>query len=529
MKTHDRQSTVGRRSRFRRGWVAAGLVALLAPLSALHAFEQFKLAMERALEERIQFALSKFVNPEEFLVIVKVEPYTVDELKKMSKSPASSSGAREFVLPGIPERKKLDTKPEEAAADVFWQGRSLVKRLSVTLFMDKRIGDDLVQQLEILAKQLVDFDATRNDEMRVQRMNVRRSIMDRGEEGQKSGAFQALKLTMDDIKTRKDFYWLILAAVASGVMILFLFGPFFLFLRKLPKILKDAFPPANEAPPDLNQLAGGGRGGDMTGKMEMSSSAPMSLQMGGPDGRQVEIFLGEPEKQPYNFLNEKDIVNILLLMKDEPPLHLAIIAYYLRPDLSAAMVSGLDSAVRKQILEHLAAPQILMRDEVKSLGQTLKQKVRGVIYGVDQYFAIYDSASPAAQTELIKALEAQTPALVEKMRNEMFSFDDLIALDSSALRVVFREVPLRTLATALMGTAVSVRDRILGVLPSGAAEIIRQEIEMNATQNPKAIEEERKKIVTVVRRLVWDKKIAVPPRQRGGGARTSAPAPVATA
>ncbi|HRY30059.1 MAG TPA: FliG C-terminal domain-containing protein [Elusimicrobiota bacterium] len=194
--------------------------------------------------------------------------------------------------------------------------------------------------------------------------------------------------------------------------------------------------------------------------------------------------------------------------------------------LAAAFISGLDPAIRKQVVDNLAAPQMLMRDEVKALGQSLRQRVRGVIYGIDQYFAIYDSATPAAQTELLKALESQTPALVEKMRNEMFTFDDLLALDSGALRVVFREVPLRTLATALMGAAVSTRDRVLTVLPSGAAEIIRQEIEMNPVHSQKTIEDERKKIVQVVRRLIWDKKIVMPPRQKGGSRTPPQPARV---
>jgi flagellar motor switch protein FliG len=270
----------------------------------------------------------------------------------------------------------------------------------------------------------------------------------------------------------------------------------------------------------------------MTGggaKLELEAATPILFNMATAATGAIEVFLGEPEKQPYNFINEKDIVNILLLMKEEPPLHLAVIAYYLRPDLSAALISGLDAAVRKQVVDHLAAPQMLMRDEVKSLGQTLKTRVRGIIYGVDQYFAIYDSAAPAAQGELLKALEAQTPALVEKMRNEMFSFDDLMALEASALRVVFREVALRSLATALTGASAPMRDKVLNVLPSGASEIIRQEIEMNPVHSQKTIDEERKKIVAVVRRLVWDKKITMPPRQRGSRAAPASAAPPAPA
>ncbi len=486
--------------------------------------------MERALEDRIQTALGKLMDPDQFLVIVKVEPFTVEEMKQKEKSPGG--GGPQYVLPGIPERKSLErlASSDKASADVsalFWQSRPLIKRLVITLFLDKRIPTNTAQEVEVLVKQMVDFNPARNDEFRLQRMAPRRAP-GAAEPGAVQTPLQSLKLTMENIKQRNDFYWLALAAGLCTVVVVFLFGPALYFLKKLPRILQQAFLPESFGGGTAGgpQGAGSGGGGG-PGKLQLEGGAGLSVQMTTKDPGHVEVFLGEPEKQPYSFLNEKDIVSILLLMKEEPPLHLAIIAYHLRPDLAAAMISGLDNQTRKQVVENLAAPQVLMRDEVKSLGQSLKQKVRGVIYGVDQYFAIYDSAAPQAQGELMKALEAQTPALVEKMRNEMFTFDDLVALDSNALRVVFREVPLRTLATALMGSAVALRDRVLGVLPSGASEIIRQEIEMNAHQSPKAIEDERKKIVHVVRRLVWDKKIALPPRQRGGGSRTAA-TPAAT-
>ncbi len=526
----DKRSEIKIKSRS-KGWRVVALISCLLSLVCLSGFEQIKLAMERALEDRIQTALGKLMDPDQFLVIVKVEPFTVEEMKQKEKFPGG--GGPQYVLPGIPERKSLErlASSDKTSADVsalFWQSRPLIKRLVITLFLDKRIPSNTAQEVEVLVKQLVDFSPARNDEFKLQRISPRRAGA-APEPGTAQGPLQSLKITMENIKERNDFYWLALAAGLCTVLVVFLFGPALYFLKKLPRILQQAFLPESfgGGTSGGSQGAGTGGGAGGPGRLQLEGGAGLSVQLTTKEPGHVEVFLGEPEKQPYSFLNEKDIVSILLLMKEEPPLHLAIIAYHLRPDLAAAMISGLDSQTRKQVVEHLAAPQVLMRDEVKSLGQSLKQKVRGVIYGVDQYFAIYDSAAPQAQGELMKALEAQTPALVEKMRNEMFTFDDLVALDSNALRVVFREVPLWTLATALMGSAVALRDRVLGVLPSGASEIIRQEIEMNAHQSPKAIEDERKKIVHVVRRLVWDKKIALPPRQRGGGSRAAAP-PTAT-
>ncbi|MBI4396925.1 MAG: hypothetical protein HY548_07520, partial [Elusimicrobia bacterium] len=502
-------------------WAALAVWSAVLPAGAI---EELKLALERSLEERIQIALNKLVDPNQFLIVVKVEPYSVDEWKQKQASPAFK--APEFILPGIPERTKLDNlsgkQEPPVSQNAFWQGKPFVKRLSVTLFLDKFVSTSLAQEIELLVKQLVDFNPERGDEIRIQRMLFRRQLEANTAPDPKN-TVQYLRVSLDHLKGKKDFHWIVMAGVIIMIMAFFFLGCL-LFLWRFIRLWQKAVPDESAYAPEpsgaegtggADPRGGGGGFGGGGGSFALEVAEPLTLNTEAHASQaNMDIFSGEPEKQPYSYVTEKDIISILLLLKDEPPMHLSIIAYYMRAELAAPFIAGLDAAVRKQVVEQLAAPQFLMREEVKSLGQTLKQKVRGIIYGVDQFFAIYDSITPNAQAELMKALEAQTPALAEKMRNEVFTFDDVMSLESGAMRMVFREVPLRTLGIALMGSAAPIRDRVLSVLPSGAAEIIRQEIELNATKNQRAIDEERKKIVAAVRRLVWDKKIVMPTRGR---------------
>jgi len=525
-----------------------GLAVLFLSLSAipLRSFEQLKLAVERALEDRLQYAFNKLVDPERFLIIVKIEPYTEEELKAGSKKTGSVGPSQSYVLPGIPERMSIEqlqsSNSKSASSDVIYRSRPFIKKIVITLFLDDKVDRTLTQKVEVLGKQLIDFNEARGDEFKIQRMAFRRAKPSGLYSTDESRAApSSVKLTIQQFKENKDIYWMALVSLIGLTLMIFLFGPAMRFLKGVPSLMQQALgvPGGGSATSEVAAAAsaavaaaqqqsasGGGGGGGGSGHTELtlgSGGQPLVLSLETGSKNQIEIFYGEPESRPYNFINEQDIVNILSLLKEEPPLHLAIICYYLRPDLASSLISQTNPDVRKQIVDHLSSPQILMRDEVKSLGQTLRQKVRGIIYGMDQYFAIYDHAAPNTQNELIKALETQMPQLVEKIRTEMFSFDDLMTLDSTALRTVFREVPLRTLAVALMGTTTNVREKVLTVLPQGAAEIIRQEIEMNPIKSAKTIDDERRKIVQVVRKLVWDKKIVVPPRRS-----STVPRPAAT-
>jgi hypothetical protein len=518
LKTLSREGEGAPKGRVRRLFLTAA--ATFIAFQILHASEQVKLAVERALEERVQSAISKLIDPSQYLLVIKVEPYSPSELTRAPKAKAAQSGD---ILPGIPQRTTLLDKGSESPAAVYYDNKPLIKRMMITLFLDKSISSDLSQQVEVLVKQLTDFSADRRDEFKIQTMELRRGGA-APNQFELSSPVQSLKVTVDQLKGRADFYWILMFMGFLAILGVFFVG-LTMYFRRFVDVWQKAFMPdmakassGGGAAPRGNGGAGGNGGGGLdsmgTMRLQLDTSQGLQVNLDSRGHHKVEIFQGEPEKQNFNFINDKDLVNVLLLLKEEPSLHLAIIAYHLRPDIAAAFIAGLDDGLRKQVVDHLAAPQVLMRDEVKELGKSLKTRVRGIVYGIDQYFAIYDSSSSETQGDLMKSLEMQTPALVEKMKSEMFTFDDLMALEANALRIVFREVPLKTLATALLGGSLDMRDKILGVLPAGAAEIIRQEIEMNPGQSQKNIEAERKKIVGVVRRLVWDKKIASPPRYR---------------
>lgn len=497
--------------------IQRGLLAALTVLSgalALRASEAAKQEMERAYEDRIIASVSKFVDPSQFAVVVKVELYTNEELHRKSRTVSAepADAGASFVLPGIPGRSSISKIQSDEGKSSVVQSDQFVKRLSITLLLDPSVREDTAQNLEILIKQLVDFDQARNDafQRRKQSFNRTGSSPEVG--------IGNLKVQLNELRGRPDFFWLVIVAIFVAAAIVFFFFLLYL-LQKFPRVFQSAFPPL----PAVSPSGGGGRGFEggaplsgMKGEMTLVAGQPLTMVMDNSTQNRIEVFLGEPEKIGYNFLTDQDIVNILTLMKDEPPLHLAVICYYLRPDLASQFLSRLDATTRKQIVDTLAAPQMLLRDDVKSLGETLKLKVRGIVAGVDQFFAIYDTAAPQAQSDMMQALETNTPQLAEKMRSEMFTFEDLMVLDNSMLRIVFRELPLRTLALALMGSATQQRDRILAVLPQGASEIIRQEIEMNPVRSQKVIDDEKRKVVQVVRRLVWDKRIVMPARSKVG-------------
>lgn len=108
---------------------------------------------------------------------------------------------------------------------------------------------------------------------------------------------------------------------------------------------------------------------------------------------------------------------------------------------------------------------------------------------------------------LIRSLDSSDPDLAERIKRNMFVFEDLSLFDERAMRAVAAMADPGDLAAALAGTWVAVRERILGLLaPETSGELRR----IMAGKDPvgETMEEAQLAVVTIVRELEQDGKLA---------------------
>jgi len=205
---------------------------------------------------------------------------------------------------------------------------------------------------------------------------------------------------------------------------------------------------------------------------------------------------------------EMDQRQLFNLLKEEQPQTVALVVSYLAPEKTSQLMTMFSDAARDQIIERLATLGPTPVEVVETIVQVLSLKTNvkstralnqtgGLKTAADVLNAMERNFSDPLLTEL----DRRNPELGQLIRQKMFTFEDLLTLDNTALQKVMREVDMRDLAVALKGASPKLKEALLGCISKRAADTVKEEISFLGSVKKKDIEAAQLRVVDSVRRL----------------------------
>lgn len=480
----------------------------LGTAPANSSWDSERLNLEISMQRRVEEALGKILPQGQFVVVVRVEPWT---------QPIDGSGQpieeeSEYFLPGVPQKTNFDGTAGEVRKLVNTlkpdspMFRRFIRRVSATLVLDQDINEDTVEKVRELTRQLLGLDPQRGDTLEIQRTGFQKPVLPVVDNSGISRLQQGLKS-----------YWLIISlsliVFCVTVFFLFVFGPLRGFLNRFVQVLPTLKP--NESPE--------GRIGRFGGEMPMFP--PMMGPYGylpQPGGASPASFSGSlqvenPHKNtlPFGFIREDHLGNLAILLSRETPEKAAVVLGYLPPDWISRVLTKIEASMQSEIAAHLATTRQLLPEQVEDIEQDLKRRLDYLVGGPDRIFAIYESLDSEAQRRMLDNLKETRPELVEEIRHRTMAFEDLIRLEPTALKAVLREVDLQTLVMSLRGVDKEFRTKILEYVSAGKAEIIREELELSDAPGGKATFEAQRKLILIAKRMEREGQIIIPQVESG--------------
>jgi flagellar motor switch protein FliG len=101
----------------------------------------------------------------------------------------------------------------------------------------------------------------------------------------------------------------------------------------------------------------------------------------------------------------------------------------------------------------------------------------------------------------MRSLAKADKNLMTQIQDNMFTFENLIAVDDKSMGVLLRAVEPNILAIALKGADDRLRDKIFGCMSARAAASIKDEIESKGPMRISEVIEAQKQIIAVARQL----------------------------
>lgn len=205
-----------------------------------------------------------------------------------------------------------------------------------------------------------------------------------------------------------------------------------------------------------------------------------------PPEQAAEILreIGGPlkERDLWSRLGGKSETVIANYLSNEHDQTVAVVLSKLSTDIAAKVLPRLGAARMQAVVERMIRMKSVSNTAMNQIEESLKRDLMSVDFQpgseeMQQRMAdLFNKLEQDAFQALSTGLEQSVPNEFGKIREKMFTFDDLMRLDHQSLALVMRGVQGNILPLALRGASKEVRDHFLESLPARSRDMLTDEI-----------------------------------------------------
>ena len=115
--------------------------------------------------------------------------------------------------------------------------------------------------------------------------------------------------------------------------------------------------------------------------------------------------------------------------------------------------------------------------------------------------SVLNYVASSLEKVLLDGVASMDAGLCDQIKNLMFVFEDIGALDARALQRLLRDVDSKELALALKAASADLRGKLTGAMSQRAVQALNDEMEMLGAVRMRDVEGAQSNIVAMVRKL----------------------------
>jgi flagellar motor switch protein FliG len=207
-------------------------------------------------------------------------------------------------------------------------------------------------------------------------------------------------------------------------------------------------------------------------------------------------------------------------LKNEYPQTVAVVLTKLRPDHSARVLSILPEEFARDVVHRMLRMEAVQKEVIERVEQTLRTEFMSSISQTRRRDAhelmaeIFNNFDRQTETRFMSGLEDENRESAERIKTLMFTFDDLMKLDTGSAQTLMRSIDKDKLAIALKGAADPVRQFFLSNMSSRAAKMLVDDMQALGPVRLRAVDEAQQMLVNLAKDLAAKGEIVIS-KQRG--------------
>jgi len=214
---------------------------------------------------------------------------------------------------------------------------------------------------------------------------------------------------------------------------------------------------------------------------------------------------------PLAVLAGADPRRVVGVLAEQQPQTVAVLLAHMRPEDAARIMGALPGDFRIKVARRIAQLDRVDPAAVRQTTTLIEAKLRSLhtlssttaAGGAAAIAEILNHADRNTERQILGQLEVEDSALAEKIRANLFTFEDVIALDDRSLQQILRKVSPATLALALKGAQLDddTLGRIRQNLTERASQTLDEELEVLGTIRTSQVDEAQAEVVRAAREL----------------------------
>ncbi len=224
----------------------------------------------------------------------------------------------------------------------------------------------------------------------------------------------------------------------------------------------------------------------------------------------------EEMSKNFDVLQKADPQTLAKFVQGEHPQTIAMVLAQLGGKAAASLLLLLPDGVRGKSVRRLAemqqfSPEIaqkisfVLNRKVQALGEQSRRSYGGVKTAAELLNRIESTTSKS----ILEMVEAEDAKLALTIRNNMFTFEDLLGLPETGIRELLTAVDKKALATSLKGAAEDLKNHIFKTMSSRAVEMLKEDMEAMGPVRSQAVIQAQQEVVAAARQLEAQGKLVL--------------------
>ncbi|MBC8207790.1 MAG: flagellar motor switch protein FliG [Desulfobulbaceae bacterium] len=235
--------------------------------------------------------------------------------------------------------------------------------------------------------------------------------------------------------------------------------------------------------------------------------------------RLLEQFIFGTESRPLESIALMPPRMVADLLSNEHPQTVALVLATQEVQHAGEVILNLPESIRSDVMYRIAkiekiSPEVITRIEdalYREIGLVVAKEQKQV-GGIDKVVDLLGTMKNNLDQNILDAMDVVDPDLVEEIRKKLFTFENLIELDTRSLQTILRDIDNDTLTKALKTASEEVRAKIFANISNRAAAMIQDDLEVIGLIRLSEVASHQHKIIKAALRLEAEGKISL-----GGG------------